>query len=81
MNLEHGKGTPFDYSEDTVPVYFEIADKQSTKEIMEDMCFIDNIKDLQYGFEVKIARQQIPEVIRSLSENNIAIYAVIPKNV
>lgn len=79
MNLGHVKGTPFDYSNDKVTVYFEIADKQSTKEIMEDISFIDNIKDLKYGFEVKIAMQQIPEVIHFLSQNNIAIYAVIPK--
>ncbi|WP_019229327.1 hypothetical protein [Sedimentibacter sp. B4] len=79
MNLEHVKGTPFDYSDDKVTIYFEIADKQSAKEIMNDISFIDNIEDLEYGFEVKIAIQQIPEVIRYLSQNNIAIYAVIPK--
>ncbi|MEL4304661.1 hypothetical protein [Methanococcoides sp. LMO-2] len=79
MKSEHVKGTPFDYSDDKVTVYFEIADKQSTKEIMDNMSFIDSIKDLEHGFEVKIAIQQIPEVIRYLSRENIAIYAVIPK--
>lgn len=79
MKLEQVKGTPFDYSDDKITVYFEIADKQSVRRIMEDISFIDNIEDLEYGFEVKIAIQQIPEVIRSLSQKNIAIYAVIPQ--
>ena len=79
MKVQHVKGTPFDYSDDKVIVYFEIVDKQSVRRIMEDISFIDNIKDLEHGFEVKIAIQQIPEVIRCLAEENIAIYAVIPQ--
>lgn len=49
MDLEDVKGLPFDYSDDKITVYFEIADKLRT------------------------------EVISFLSQNNIAIYAVIPK--
>lgn len=79
MDLEDVKGLPFDYCDDKITVYFEIADKLRTKEIIENIYFIDEIKDLKYGFEVKIAIQQIPEVISFLSQNNIAIYAVIPK--
>lgn len=79
MKLEHFKGTPFDYSDDKLTVYFEIADKQSTRKIMGNIPFIDNIEDLEHGLEVKIAKQQIPEVISYLSQESIAIYAVIPQ--
>ncbi|UGV39906.1 hypothetical protein J7W08_07190 [Methanococcoides orientis] len=79
MKLEPVKGTPFDYSDDKITVYFEVADKQSTREIIENTTFIDGIEDLEHGFEVRIAMQQIPELIRHLSRENIAIYAVTPQ--
>lgn len=79
MDSKGIKGTPLDYTDDKVKVYFEVQDKQGAKEVIEDISFIDSIKDLEYGFEVKIAIQQIPEVIGYLLQKNIAIYAVIPK--
>lgn len=79
MNLEPVKGTPFDYSDDKITVYFEIADKQSAQDVVKNISFIDDVTDSDYGFEVKIAIQQIPEVIQYLAQKNIAIYAVIPQ--
>lgn len=80
MKIEDIKGTPFDYSDDKVNVYFEVADKLSAREVLEGIQYIGELNESKYGFEVIIAIQQIPEVIRSLSKRNIAIYAVVPKN-
>ncbi|KDR96527.1 hypothetical protein SAMN02745945_00226 [Peptoclostridium litorale DSM 5388] len=52
MNLEHVKGTPFDYSDDKITVYFEVADKQSAQDVVKNISFIDGATDLDYGFEV-----------------------------
>ena len=78
MNFSKIKGTPFDYSDEKYTVYFEVANKESTKLALENLNFIDKIKELNYGFELVIAIQQIPEVVRYLANKNIAIYAVIP---
>ncbi|MEC3884971.1 hypothetical protein VKA52_14640 [Halobacillus sp. HZG1] len=71
--------TPFDYSDKKFSVYFEVADKKSTLEVFKKIAFIDKIEHLQYGFKVNIARQQIPEIVRYLSQESIAIYAVTPQ--
>lgn len=73
------KGTPFDYSDERIPVYFEVADKQSTRSVLKNTPYINDIKIVAHGFEVNIAIQQIPEIVRDLSQKNIAIYAVIPQ--
>lgn len=79
MKLKDVKGTPFDYSDDKIKVYFKVASMKKTKEIFESIDFIDEIEEVDHGFELNIAIQQIPEVIRNLSLENIAIYGVIPK--
>ena len=79
MKPERIYGTPFDYSNNKLPVYFELADKQNARKSIERIPFIENIKDLEHGFEIELTIQQIPEVIRSLSQKNIAIYSVIPQ--
>lgn len=73
------EATPFDYSDKKFSVYFEVADKKSTLEVFKQIAFINNIEHLQYGFKVNIAIQQTPEIVRYLSQENIAIYAVIPQ--
>ncbi|WBW97181.1 hypothetical protein [Oceanirhabdus sp. W0125-5] len=79
MKPESVKGTPFDYSNDKITVYFEVADKKNTRKIIDNIPYINNIEELEYGFKIEIAIQQIPEIICTLSEENIAIYAVIPE--
>lgn len=79
MKLKNVKGTPFDYSDDKIKVYFEVADKQNTRKILKNLDFIDKIKELNHGFEVNIAVQQIPDIIQYLERENIAIYAVVPR--
>ncbi len=79
MSFEKVKGTPFDYSNDKVHVYFEVADKIQAKIRMESISYINEIEELEHGFSIKIAIQQIPEVVRYLTYENIAIYAVVPR--
>lgn len=76
------KGTPFDYSDDKITVYFEIVKHPIYTKILESFDFIENfeIKYLEHGFEVEIAIQNIPQVISYLTENKVPIYAVIPKS-
>lgn len=79
MKSKYVKGTPFDYSDDKISVYFEIEDKTNAIKVLKDIPFINSIEDLEYGLRIEIAIQQIPEIIRDLSTKNIAIYAVIPQ--
>ncbi|WP_320174763.1 hypothetical protein [Maridesulfovibrio sp.] len=76
MSFETTDCTPFDYSDSKRLVYFEFADKTGARETLEGLCFIDGIEELKYGFNLMIAMQQIPEVIRCLTNENIAIYTV-----
>lgn len=72
-------GTPFDYSDNQIPVYFEVADKKNAIIFLGQISYINNIIELEYGFEVSIAVQQIPEIVFHLTHQNIAVYAVIPR--
>lgn len=80
MELKNNHGTPFDYSDKKIAIYFEVADKLNTKKVFVKLNFINEIKELKYGLEIEIAIQQIPEVLRNLVEQNIAVYSVIQRN-
>ena len=79
MSPKKVEGTPFDYSENKEAVYFEVADKIGTKAIMEAAIFVDGIEELEYGLSIEITIQQIPEMIQLLTNENIALYAVVPQ--
>lgn len=70
---------PFNYSDKKFPVYFEVADKVGTKNILVELNFVEEITEKDFGFIVKIAIQQIPEILYQLINRNIAVYAVIPE--
>ena len=72
-------GIKFDYTENDLSVYFEVADKKLAEEILLEIDFIKNIKNLKYGFVLDIYPQQIPEIVSSLLAVNIPIYAIIPQ--
>ena len=72
-------GIKFDYSEDDLSVYFEVADKKLAEESLLDIGYIKNIKNLKYGFVLDICAQQIPEIVSCLLAVNIPIYAIIPQ--
>jgi len=79
MEMDGITGTPLDYSDNRVGVYFEVADLESTREIIDSLSFLGQIEYRKHGFNVRIAVQQIPEVVLQLTKSNIAIYAVIPE--
>ena len=71
------KYTPFDYSDNTLEVYFEIADKQNAISVLNELDFVNEIKDMGQGYKVRICIQQIPEVVRAFVKSNIAIYGIL----
>ena len=79
MSCENVKGKPFDYSDDKVVVYFEVADKRKASSVIKDSKLVNEVEESDLGFLIKIAIQQIPEMIQYLTKENIAIYAVIPQ--
>jgi hypothetical protein len=76
---ENLTGIKFDYTENDLSVYFEVADKKLAEEILSEIDFIRNMKNMKYGFILDIYPQQIPEIVSSLLAVNIPIYAIIPQ--
>ena len=79
------QNTPLDYSDKKIKVYFEIggSDFIETGYLTNKIDFL-NPKDIvrkQYGFELFIVIQQIPEVIEILTKDNYGIYQVIRKSI
>ncbi|QSS98853.1 hypothetical protein IMZ31_12150 [Pontibacillus sp. ALD_SL1] len=75
MNTER---SPLDYSGERFPVYFEVADLETAYSTLESLDFIGQIETREHGYIVSITMQQIPEVVRTLAHEKIAIYAIIP---
>ena len=77
-------GTPLDYTDTKVKVYFEIggSDFMKIEYLMQNIGFLceSDITRTEYGFELLIAIQQIPEVAKVLVDNNHAIYQIIREN-
>lgn len=80
MDDKNLRGTPFDYYDDKHSVYFEVADKKSAREVLENLDYVDSIEEEKYGFTVHIAIQQIPEIVREFESANIAIYGIERNN-
>ena len=74
-------GTPLDYTSDVYRVYFEILDSSNEgKRIISD--FIgrersEKIITLAYGYEIELPIQCVPDVVRLLTNANIAVYQVV----
>lgn len=70
--------TPFDYSDNRIEVYFEVAAKAEVLELFKQFDFIEqeNIKEEQYGWTLLICNQHIPEVVKVMVEANHAIYQI-----
>lgn len=69
-------GTPRDYSNSKYLVYVELykADKK-LKKIIAEHCKV--IKELEFGYLCEVHLQAIPEIIRSLSLKNHAVYQIV----
>ncbi|KXI20932.1 hypothetical protein [Photobacterium sanguinicancri] len=74
-------GTLRDYSEDMYKVYFEIGEYQEVG-LGVFTAFVGerhskHILHLEFGYEVTMPIQCVPEVVRLLNQKNIAIYQII----
>lgn len=69
-------GTPRDYSDSKYLVYVELykADKK-LKKIISEHCKV--IKELEFGYFCEAHLQAIPEITRSLSLKNHAVYQIV----
>ncbi|ABN07871.1 transcriptional regulator, TetR family [Methanocorpusculum labreanum Z] len=70
---------PADYSDAKISVSFTVGDQQSAKEIVKGLGFAGEITEIKNGFVVLIAAQQIPEIVRALDKENIAVYGIVPQ--
>lgn len=74
-------GTPLDYTSDVYRVYFEVRDSNGiAKRTIADFVGhqrAEKIIPLAHGYEIELPIQCVPDIIRLLSAENIAIYQVV----
>ncbi len=80
VNTENN-GTPQDYSEDLYRFYLEVVDPNFVvKQLLRDFLgpgYVISMSDKPYGYEFDMPIQCAPDVVRNLSQANIAIYQLI----
>lgn len=74
-------GTPLDYTEDLYRFYFEIRDtngvaERALKNFLGSV-HAKRLHRLTHGFEMDLPIQSVPDLIRILSGESIAIYQVV----
>lgn len=74
-------GTPGDYSESVYRFYLELADRGAdARRLIEAFLpppHAARIRDMDHGFEFEMPIQCAPDLVRSLSDSNIAIYQLV----
>jgi hypothetical protein len=73
-------GTPADYSEDLYRFYVETADADRTRRVLMDFLGPRHAKRLlrlEYGFEFVAPIQCAPDLIRLLTQENVAVYQLV----
>ena len=74
-------GTPRDYTSDVYRVYFELCDPSgAARKIIADFVGserAENILALAHGYETELPIQCVPDLVRLLSAENIALYQVV----
>lgn len=74
-------GTPRDYTSDLYRVYFELPDPSGIAgKIIADFVGSEratSIVALSHGYEVELPIQCVPDIVRLLSAENIAVYQVV----
>lgn len=76
------QNTPLDYTGNRIWVYVELGGKKdlTPKYMLEIIDFLldeSQIIEVDYGFNLLIFNQQIPEIVRVLMQENIAIYQIV----
>jgi hypothetical protein len=74
-------GTPSDYTSDLYRFYFEVGEnRNAAKKIIIEFLGPENsnkLITLTHGYEIELAIQCVPDIVRKLVNENIAIYQVI----
>jgi hypothetical protein len=74
-------GTPLDYTSDVYRVYFEVREHEGmVKGIISDFLGAERaekIQTLAHGYEMELPIQCIPDIVRLLTDKNIALYQVV----
>ena len=74
-------GTPLDYTQEEYRVYFEVVEFQGkVLSIIENYLGEGNLSSLvkvEYGYELDLAIQRIPELTKELVDSGIAVYQVL----
>jgi len=74
-------GTPKDYSDAMYNVYFEIGEWEGAAlgvlETFVGPARSKSIKRQKFGYELAIPIQCIPDIVRRLVDNNIAVYQIV----
>jgi len=66
------------YSEEQVEVLFGVRDVVFAIKILRELSYMVSKDDSGFGKGVVLAMQQVPEVVRKHTNENIAMYAVAP---
>jgi hypothetical protein len=75
------QGTPLNYSSDLYRVYIEVRDLDGTaRRIIAN--FLGEARSagmvcLAHGYEIELPIQCVPEIVRLLAAENIAVYQVV----
>jgi len=74
-------GTPLDYTEDLYRFYFEIPNVDGSAERLLNSflgtAHAAQLQRLTHGFELVLPIQSVPDIIRLLTRDNIAIYQIV----
>ncbi|MEP4149440.1 MAG: hypothetical protein ABJL54_19625 [Halioglobus sp.] len=74
-------GTPLDYTEDLYRFYLEVRDTDGQVErLLRDFVGSTQAEQLQrltHGFELTLPIQCVPDIVRLLTNENIAIYQIV----
>lgn len=80
-DADSGMGTPNDYSEDMYRFFFELIDHAGVaREVISKFLGDRHSKSLttvSFGYELTMPIQCVPELIRLLTREDIAIYQVV----
>ena len=74
-------GTPLDYTEDLYKFYLEVRDMDGKVErLLRDFLGTTQAEQLQrlpHGFELTLPIQCVPDIVRLLTRENVAIYQIV----
>ncbi len=78
-NAKERESHPSDYFDERSWIYFEIRDKETAQKTIKNLEFLaeDQIKEEEDGLYLFIHNEQVPEVLKALTEKNCAVYQVV----